>query len=60
MSLEQFKKDFKSWSGFDLEETERDEIIGEIKSRQWQMECDLDKQSKRLQKDIDALFPDEF
>lgn len=54
-----FKKDFKSWCGFELESTEKDDIVKEIGTRQWQMECDINAQAKGLKREIDKILPDE-
>lgn len=57
-NLLQFKKDFRLWCGFELESTEKDDIVKEIESRQWQMECDINAQAKGLKRAIDKILPD--
>jgi len=54
-TTKKFKNDFKSWCGFDLEGNTVIDIIAEIKSRQWQMECDINNQAKGLINDFKIL-----
>lgn len=56
--LEQFKKDFKSWSGFELEATNPQDIYAEITQRQWDLENEINQQAKSLKNQLDRLFPD--
>lgn len=57
--MEKFKKEFREWCGFELEAETKQDIVDEIKTRQWQMECDINAQAKSLNKLLNELLPDE-
>lgn len=57
--LKKFKAEFRSWCGFPLESETLDDIKSEIKSRQWQMECDLNAQAKALTHEIEQIIPED-
>lgn len=56
--LAEFKKRFKEWCGFELEGESKQDIVDEIKTRQWQMECDLNMEAKKLGKRLDEIMHD--
>lgn len=55
-SIKKLKKDFESWSGFPLESEDLEGILGEIKSRSWDLKCEIDQQAGILEIEAEKLF----
>ncbi len=58
-SLDEIRKDFLSWSGFELEGDSTEELHEQIKSKLWTLQCELNAQAKAFERRIQALFPEE-
>lgn len=57
--LKNIKKRFNEWSGFSLESVEKEDIISEIKTRQWDLENEIAQGARILEDLVNKEFNDE-
>jgi len=55
--LNEFKKQFESWSGFEFKSTNLEDALAEIKDIQYQLECEISDQASRFNDKIKKIFP---
>jgi len=58
--LNKIKEDFKSWSGFDLEGNNIEELQTRIKYIQWTLECEVHQQANCLISNVAKLKKSDF
>lgn len=57
MGIEKLKLEFYKWSGFNLEAETLEDALSEIKTRLWDLQCELDQQATSLEKLAISVFP---
>lgn len=54
--MEELKSKFEQWSGFTLESETLEDILAEIDSRKYQLECEVSDAAKGLRRMAEKIF----
>lgn len=55
-TLKQIKEDFNKWSGFSMEQRDPEEILREIDSIKYKLECEISDYASSLRKRVQQLY----